>query len=217
MKTHYTFLIVMALCVPLTSCSIDSIKASDAIVTEERIVSDFNEVDVSSDMEIIIKQGAVQSLKVTTSDNIMRNVTTRVSNGKLTVRLRGNIRKLSTLRLEITIPTISRLELSADSFGSCTGFENLESFRLKVSSDALIMLSGSTNSMNIDASSDGKIEAFDFQTKTCNVNCSSDASVSITCLEALTGSISSDAVVFYKGNPTINVSTSSDGAVVNSN
>ncbi len=217
MKTHYLFYLLFAFGMSLTSCSVDSIKASDTIVSEERVVSGFNEVDVSSDMEVIIKQGAEQSVRVTTSDNIIKNVTTRVSNGRLTARLSGNIRRLNELKIEITIPTISRLQLSADSFGSCTGFENLDTFRLNVSSDAFIMLSGSANSMNIDASSDGKIEAFDFTTNTCNVNCSSDASVSITCLQELTGSISSDAVVFYKGNPTVNVSTSSDGAVINSN
>lgn len=217
MKTMHLFYLVCAIGLVVSSCSVESIKASNNIVTEERVLENFNEVDVSSDIEVIIKQGAEQSLKVTTSDNIINNVTTRVDNGKLTARLSGNIRRLGELKLEITIPTISRLILSADSFGSCTGFENLDTFRLNVSSDAFIMLSGSANSMNIDASSDGKIEAFDFTTNTCNVNCSSDASVSITCLQELTGAVSSDAVVFYKGNPTVNVSISSDGAVINSN
>lgn len=217
MKTMHLFYLVCAIGLVVSSCSVESIKASNNIVTEERVLENFNEVDVSSDIEVIIKQGAEQSLKVTTSDNIINNVTTRVDNGKLTARLSGNIRRLGELKLEITIPTISRLILSADSFGSCTGFENLDTFRLNVSSDAFIMLAGSANSMNIDASSDGKIEAFDFTTNTCNVNCSSDASVSITCLQELTGAVSSDAVVFYKGNPTVNVSISSDGAVINSN
>lgn len=217
MKTHYLFYLVISFSLVLTSCSIDDIRASNNIVSEDRILADFNEVDVSHDMEVVIKQGAVQSVKVTTSDNIQDNVTTRVSNGKLTARLSGNIRRLDVLRLEITMPTISRLDISADSFGSLRGFENLDAFRLNVSSDAFISLSGSANSMDIDASGDAKIEGFDFQTKTCNVDCSSDASISITCTEALTGSVSSDGVIFYKGNPTVNVSTSSDGSVINSN
>ncbi|WP_034042389.1 GIN domain-containing protein [Wocania ichthyoenteri] len=218
MKTIHLFYLIIALGLILTSCSIESIKASADIVTEERVLSDFNEVDVSSDIELIIKQGSVQSVKVTTSDNIQRKVTTIVSGGKLTARVKGSIRRLNILRLEITIPTITRLELSADSFGTLSGFENLDTFRLKVSSDSFIILqSGSSNSMDIDASSDARIEGFNFETKACHVNSSSDASVSITCLEALSGSVSSDAVLFYKGNPTVNVSTSSDGSVINSN
>ncbi len=217
MKTQYLFCFLIAFSFAITSCSIDDIKASNNIVSEERILADFNEIDISHDMEVVIKQGPVQFVKVTTSDNIQDNVTTRVDNGKLTARLTGNIRRLDVLRLEITIPTISRLELSADSFGTLSGFENLDAFRLKISSDAFITLSGSANSMDIDASSDAKIQGFDFQTKTCNVNCSSDASVSITCTEALSGSATSDAVIFYKGSPTVNVSTSSDGSVINSN
>lgn len=217
MKTQYILYLLLAFCMGLTSCSVDSIKASDTIVSEERMVSNFNEVDVSSDIEVVIKYGAQQSVKITTSDNIIKNVTTSVSNGRLVARLSGNIRRLTELKLEITIPTISRLILSADSFGSCTGFENLETFQLNVSSDAFIMLSGSANSMNIDASSDAKVEGFDFETKTCNINCSSDATVSITCTDALSGSVSSDGIIFYKGNPTVNVSISSDGAVINSN
>ncbi|GGD17069.1 head GIN domain-containing protein [Hyunsoonleella pacifica] len=217
MKTHYLFYFVFTFCITLTSCSIDDIKASNNIVTEERVLSDFNEIDISSDIEVVVKQGPSQSVKVTTSDNIQDNVTTRVNNGKLTARLTGNIRRLDVLRIEIVIPTISSLRMSADSFGTLSGFENLDSFRLNVSSDAFITLSGTANSMNIDASSDARIEGFDFETKTCNINCSSDATVSITCTDALSGSVSSDGIIFYKGNPSVNVSTSSDGAIINSN
>ncbi|GAB1856467.1 head GIN domain-containing protein [Flavobacteriaceae bacterium MHTCC 0001] len=217
MKTVHICYLVCAIGLILSSCSADSIKASNNIISEERVLARFIEVNVANDIEVIIKQGPEQSVKVTTSDNIINNVTTSVNNGRLTARLTGNIRRLDVLKLEITIPAITRLELSADSFGSCTGFENLDTFRLNVSSDASIKLSGSANSMNIDASSDGKIEAFDFITNKCNVNCSSDASIAITCTNALSGSVSSDGVVFYKGNPTVNVSTSSDGAVINSN
>lgn len=218
MKTQYLFYLIFTFGITLTSCSLDVVIASDDIITEERILSSFDEIDVSNDMEVIIKQGSTQSVRVTTSNNLQSNVTTRVSNRKLTARLTGNIRRLDILRLEITIPTITRLELSADSFGTLSGFENLDTFRLNVSSDSSITLvSGSAKSMDIDASSDAKVEAFDFETNTCNVNCSSDASISITCLDALSGSVSSDGVVFYKGNPTVNVSTSSDGSVINSN
>lgn len=218
MKAQYLFYLILTLSLTLTSCSLDVVIASDDIITEERIVSSFDEIAVSSDMEVIIKQGPTQSVKVTTSNNLQSKVTTRVSNRKLTARLTGNIKRLDVLRLEITIPTITRLELSADSFGTLSGFENLDTFRLNVSSDSSItIVSGSAKSVDIDASSDAKVEAFDFKTNTCNVNCSSDASISITCLDALSGSVSSDGVLFYKGNPTLNVSTSSDGSVINSN
>jgi hypothetical protein len=215
--THYLVYLLLVLVPTLSSCAVDDIKASNNIVTEERILTSFNEIDVSSDMEIIIKQGAEQTVKVITSDNILKNVTTKVSNGKLTARLIGNIRKLNVIRLEITMPTITRLTLSADSFGNLSGFENLDTFRLHASSDSFIKLSGYTNSMDINASSDARIEAFNFQTKRCHVNCSSDASISITCTETLSGTVSSDAVVFYKGNPAVNVSTQNGGAVIHSN
>lgn len=217
MKTQHLFYFVFAFSSILISCSLDVVIASGDIITEERILSSFNEIEVSSDIQVNITKGSVQSVKVTTSDNLQKKVITTVNNGKLSARLTGNIRRLEVLRLEITIPTISRLTMSSDSFGTLSGFENLDAFRLNVSSDALISLSGSANSISINASSDAKVEGFDFQTKACNVNCSSDATVSIFCSEALTGSATSDAVIFYKGNPTVNVSTSSDGAVINSN
>jgi len=218
MKTKHSIYLMLTFILSLTSCSLDVVIASDDIVTEERVLSSFNEINVSSDMEVVILQGSKQSVKVTTSDNLQKKVTTKVSKGKLTAKLNGSISKLNVLRLEITIPTITRLELSSDSFGTLSGFEDLETFRLKLSSDSSITLvSGSAKSMDIDAGSDSKVEGFDFETNTCAVNCSSDASVSITCLDALSGSVSSDAVLFYKGNPTLDVTTTSDGSVINSN
>jgi len=201
------------------SCSLDVNIDSDKIITEDRILKIFNEVDVANDIEVIIKQGPIQSVKVTTRDDFQKKVITTVSGGKLTARINDNlVRNLNTLRLEITMPKITRLELASDSFGTLSGFENLDTFRVKASSDANIsLLSGSSNSMDIDASSDAKIEGFNFRTKACNVKCASDASVSITCSETLSGSVSSDAVLFYRGNPTVTVSTTGDGSVINSN
>ena len=201
------------------SCSLDVNIDSDKIITEDRILKIFNEVDVANDIEVIIKQGPIQSVKVTTRDDFQKKVITTVSGGKLTARINDNlVRNLNTLRLEITMPKITRLELASDSFGTLSGFENLDTFRVKASSDATIsLLSGSSNSMDIDASSDAKIEGFNFRTKACNVKCASDASVSITCSETLSGSVSSDAVLFYRGNPTVTVSTTGDGSVINSN
>lgn len=219
MKTRQLFYLIFLFSLILTSCSVEAVKASSDIVTEERILSEFTEVDASNDIQIVIKQGATQSVKVTTSDNIQRKVSTKVSGRKLTIKTTGIvIRDLSVLKLEISMPTITSLVLSSDSFGTLSGFENLDALRIKASSDSYItLLSGSSNSMDIDASSDARVEGFGFESKTCNVNCSSDASISITCLDNLSGSVSSDAVVFFKGNPTVNVSTSSDGSVVNSN
>jgi len=219
MKTNFLFYTIITCSLVLTSCSLDVNIDSDEITTEERVLTSFNEIDVADDIEVIIKQGTVQSVKVTTGNDFQKNVSTTVSGGRLTARINGSlIRSLNTLRLEITIPTISRLILSSDSFGTLSGFENLDTFRLKISNDASIsLLSGSSNTMDIDASSEAKIEGFDFETKTCYVNCASDASVFITCSDKLSGSVNSDAVVFYKGNPTITVSTTGDGSVVNSN
>lgn len=219
MKTRQLFYLIFLFSLILTSCSVEAVKASSDIVTEERILPEFTEVNVSNDIQIVIKQGATQSVKVTTSDNIQRKVSTKVNGRKLTIKTTGIvIRDLSLLKLEITMPTITSLVLSSDSFGTLSGFVNLDALRIKVSSDSYItLLSGSSNSMDIDASSDARVEGFGFESKTCNVNCSSNASISITCLNNLSGSVSSDAVVFFKGNPTVNVSTSSDGSIINSN
>ncbi len=217
MKTIHVIYMVFAFTILLSSCSVESIKASNTIITEERTLTNFSEVQISNDIEVVIKKGTEHSVKITTSDNIIEQVRTRVENGRLIASLSGNIRRLHELKLDIVMPNLTSLELLADSYGVCSGFENLETLQVKVSSDAFIRLTGSANSVNIDASSDAKIEGFNFIANTCNVNCSSDASVAIHCLEELQGNVSSDAVVFYKGNPIVNVSTSSDGAVINTN
>jgi len=219
MKSKFLIYTIINFSLVLTSCSLDINIDSDEIITKKRKLSIFNEVDVENDIEVIIKQGPEQSVKVTTRDDFQKKVITTVSARKLTVRINGTLtKKLNILRLEITMPNITRLVLSSDSFGKLLGFENLDAFRLKLSNDSSIsLLSGSSNSIDIDASSDAKIEGFDFETKTCHVKCTSDASIYITCSEVLSGSVSSDAVLFYKGNPTVNVSTSSDGSVINSN
>ncbi|TYA74162.1 head GIN domain-containing protein [Seonamhaeicola marinus] len=217
MKTIHIFYLLGALVLLLSSCSIDLIKASSDITSEERVVTSFNAVKASNDIEVVIKKGNTHTVEVTTSHNLQEHVKTSVKNGVLYLELDKIVRKLKELRVDITMPEISKITLSSDAFGNVTGFENMDSFNVTVSSDAFLLLSGSSNNMNIKASSDARIEAFDFKTQNCNVACSSDASVSITCLNALNGSVSSDGSLYYKGTPSINVQTNSDGVLINAN
>lgn len=217
MKTIRFFYFLFAFALVLSSCTVDSIKASSDITIEERILSSFNAIKVSNDIEVVVNKGNQQFVEVTTSRNIQNNLTTKVKNGTLYIKMDKSVRKLKELRVDITTPELLKVTLSSDSFGNISGFENMDTFNASISSDAFLILSGSANNLSINASSDARVDAFNFEGQICNVNCSSDASVSITCLSSLNGSISSDASVYYKGNPSINVQTNSDGALINAN
>lgn len=217
MKTIHIFYLLSAFALFVSSCSIDSIRASSDITSETRTVNTFNAVKVSNDIEVIIRKENNQTVNVTTSKNLQEHLTTKVKNGILYIALKKSVRKLKELRVDITMPELSKISLSSDAFGNVSGFNNIDNFAVNISSDAYLLLSGSSNNLSINASSDASVEAFKFQTQNCNVNCSSDANVSIYCLNALNGSISSDASVYYKGAPSINVQTNSDGSLINAN
>ncbi len=217
MKKKYFLSLVAMFLLLLTSCSLDSIEASSDITVEERVVPSFSAIKASNDIEVVITKGNEQKVDVTTSRNVQERVTTNVIDGVLYIELNKLVRKLKELRVDITIPEISKITLTSDAFGHVSGFENIQALDVNMSSDAHLLLSGSSNSLNINANSDASIDAFGFEALNCTVNCSSDASASITCLNALNGSISSDASVFYKGNPTIDVQTSTDGTLINAN
>ena len=217
MKTIHFLYLITAVALVLSSCSVDSIKASTDITVQERVLNTFNAVKASNDIEVVINKGDEQLVQVTTSSNIQDKVTTTVKNGTLFINMNKSVRKLKELRVDITIPEISKITLSADCFGNLSGFENMDSFSVSLSSDSYLLLSGSSTNLNINASSDARLEAFNFKAQNCNVVCSSDANVSITCQNNLNGSVSSDASIYYKGNPKINVQTNSDGALINTN
>ncbi|GAP69944.1 RNase P/RNase MRP subunit p29 [Bacteroidales bacterium 6E] len=233
-KLPYIIFLAM-LSLSTTSCLFlgPSINGNGDVAEEVRPVEDFNEVYVTSGMNVYFEQGTGLQVKVVADKNLMEVIETRVIGGRLEIRALANIWSASSKKVVITTDHIRDIEGTAGSNVYTNGrliVDNLNirasagsNFRMDIegksveasaSSGANIYLSGLTRDFVARTSSGSNLKAEDLKTEVSDIKVSSGSNVWITSLKELSAHASSGGNVFYFGNPlTTSVSTSSGGSI----
>lgn len=221
-----------------TSCiRIVGIRGSENVKSEDRNVSGFNSVSVSSGMNLYLKQGSTESLKIEAEDNILPLIITKVEDGKLEIKyknfLLGGLSLHKSVNVYLTVKDLKEVDVSS---GVRIESEEIRSDDLKInlssgaegniiivsknliadiSSGSRLEISGQTDSQDIDLGSGGEYSAKNFISKTAVVHASSGSNAVVNVSENLDVDISSGATVEYIGSPKV-VSDISSGGVLRS-
>lgn len=214
-----------------------SISGNGNVVTEERYVSGFSELSVSSGIDVYIAPGEEGTLKVVADENILEVLKTEVMGNNLkiyfsesvcgtksskvyvrysglssiTVSSAGNVKGegiLITDELKIELSSAGNLKLNAEA----------ERIFVDISSSGKAYLSGRTGYLEAGISSAGKLNAFELEAETGDVAASSagDAKVFITGEASFESSSAGN--IIYRGEPEImKKSSSSAGSIRKSN
>ncbi|MDH3709202.1 MAG: DUF2807 domain-containing protein [Cyclobacteriaceae bacterium] len=210
--------------VGLISCDGDDevpsncIEPMGAIVTETRTVSDFEDISLTGIGNIFLTQGAPQQLSVVTHDNLLSMITTNVVNEELQIDLVGCIDgNITQLDYVITIPDIEHLEING--VGNITGQNDFDLDKLEISLDGVgnVIVSGSSDTLEIVSSGVGNIMAFDLISQICEVDLIGAGNIEVTAESELDVNISGSGNVAYKGNPAIDVNITGSGNLIDAN
>ncbi len=214
--------------------------ALQAQITENREVTAFNAISVTSGVTAEITQGEINSVSVSVSDSkYLPYLKTVVENGTLKIYVEYTERKMwntrdknrkikafvtykainaltvgsgATVKTKNTITTPA-LALNVSSGAQFDGEIKVDDLTLDQSSGSISKISGSASSAKLDFSSGSNSSAADLATEQCKVVASSGAAIKIAVAKKLEANVSSGAVVQYKGNPEVNKNASSGGAV----
>ncbi len=179
-------LLTTACSITLTAPELDGIRGSGNLVSEERSVSDFDQVDFSGIGEMTIIQGDKESLTIEADDNIIDHIETGVSGRTLNIGFERNfnITGMVNINYTLVVKDLSRLQLS--------GFGNIDIDQFKAG--ALdIDLSGSGNltiaelqadRLNIDTTGFGNIEMGQLDTAALDVAMGGSGSLKLEQLTA---------------------------------
>ena len=99
------FLVVTLL---LNGCMLAAVRGSGKVVTESRMVSDFEQVEVCCGMHLVLTQGDNVQLTLEADDNLFPEIETVVRGGTLTVRFRS---QLGLVNLRLNRPIIVNLQM----------------------------------------------------------------------------------------------------------
>ncbi len=202
--------------------------------TQTRNVGTFSGVKVAEGIDVYLKKGEKESVKVEATGVKIENVLTEVSGSYLKVHMRdGNYRGHVNVKVYVTYVQIEKLsassagsifsestlranamEISCSSAGNIEVSIDVQKLNVSASSAGEMELKGKAKSFNADASSAGEIDAYDLQAQNVEAEASSAASIKVFASEAIDAHASSGGSIRYRGNPNKSDTSSSSGGSV---
>ena len=224
MTTKILFIALIGSFTLLASCK--KIKPSKIIITEQRYYETFTELDVSDAFEVdVTYSDSDNKVSVEANQNLQSKIVTDITNGKLTIKLKPNIRIKSsaTLKVHIIVPELTKIkasgasrveflnELNTNSLNldlsrasSLKGNLNLNSCNFDLSGASNVELTGNINTAIIELSGASSIGNYNCNIDTLSIDLSGASSGSLTVNEIINIDASGASSLNYKGNGTIN-------------
>ncbi|MCP4551139.1 MAG: DUF2807 domain-containing protein [Bacteroidetes bacterium] len=222
--------IVMSL--PAQRNNRNRVSGSGNLEKETRKVPPFDALDISNAFDVYLTQGNKESLVIEADDNILKHIYTEVVGGKLRIYIKGNIRRIKTMRAYISFKMLDEIELSGavEIHGeNAMKFENLmidasgaseiylkltaAKVNLDLSGASDIEFTGSANELVVDASGASDIKAIDFEVDDCILEASGACSVKVFVNRNLEVDASGASTVRYKGSPSVEIDVSGVSSV----
>ena len=244
MKTNKLFLItVFFLLIISSACGVipdfgQTIEGSGNIITEERDVSGFDRVSLSGFGDVTIEQGDVESLTVSTDDNIMPYVQTEVKNDTLILdfddkgRNRG-YNPTDGIKFNLVVKDLSRMDISGAGsiemnelkteklLADLSGAGSLEISSLtadelvvRQSGAGTVFVSGQVQGQELSHSGVGSYHAADLESETAIIEISGAGSATLWVTESLDIDISGLGNIIYYGTPRIIQNVSGLGTII---
>jgi hypothetical protein len=218
-----------------TACDDDVIRGRGDTVSEFRVVSTFDAVEVNGDFEVYLTQGPGQEVRLEGQENVLDAITTRIDGRELEIKFRPfvNVRSHKPIRVYITNPTLTSVDLSGSSRAEGQTPWMVDNLHLKVSGSGSLALqmqeanqvesrisgsgsmnlSGDAEDFESEISGSGNVRAFDLVTQRADARISGSGNCELTVTQSLNARISGSGDIRYKGDPTVNVSVSGSGKV----
>ena len=208
--------------------------AAGPIQTREEDVSGFNRISIETFGEIIVEQGAEESLIIEAPRDFMRYVTTEVEDGTLVIGTRRGYVGTPAQRVIFTITVIDLEGISLSGAGAFKVLEletgdfsvnlsgagsieidklNAEDLNVNLSSAGAIVIAGKAQSQWVNLSGVGSYEAGDLKTSTADINLSGAGSAVVWVTDSLKVNVSGIGSVSYYGEPDVNQNVSGLGSV----
>lgn len=210
-----------------------SIAGSGKVITEQRKISDVNEVNFDGFGNLFIKQSEAESLTIEAEDNIVKNIKTIVSGNILTIRFDKGLIPVPTKQIYITINVkdISRVnfagagsiecdnlkaenfEINSSGAGDIKFIIDAQTLTSKITGAGGIQISGSANNQEIQITGAGSYNGKDLISSKCKVIITGAGSASVNVKDLLEVKISGVGSVNYIGDPEVSKDISGAGSV----
>jgi hypothetical protein len=213
------------------------VPGSGRVETETREVSQFEALSIEYPAEVVIRQGGSESVTIQAEDNLLAQLTTRVSNGVLVIRngepeWRQRVDPSETVKITITVEDLRDVDF--ETAGSVT-IDGLETETLTVSLDGAgeitltdiqadflecqlhgagnIHADGAADEVRVEIDGFGSFYGEDLDSSIADVEINGTGSASLRVENQLTAEINGLGSVNYYGSPQVSQQVNGAGSV----
>jgi hypothetical protein len=231
-------LAAIGLLITTTSCFDEfTIDGNGNEATENRVITEFDELKSSGSFNVHITNGDVYEVIVIAESNIIPYIETYVSNGRLNLNIRGlhNVRNRLPMQVFVTTPEMKSIiqsgsgqistgyfeanefELYVSGSGSITTAVDATVINAGISGSGKINVSGTATYANYNVNGSGRIDSYDLETSNCDARISGSGDVYVFANDFIKATISGSGNVYYLGNPTLETHVSGSGRIIADN
>lgn len=205
--------------------------------SENRTVSSFKGIKVAEGIDVYLKKGDKETLRVEVTGINPSAVITEVSGDYLKIHMQEGRYRDKTVKVYVTYVEINKLSassasnifaegpiktkqltLNASSAGTIDIQIEVDELDASASSAADVELKGKARSVKIEASSAGEVDAYELAAEVVDADVSSAGSAKFSVTMEITAQASSGGSIRYKGSPErSNTNSSSGGSVKKTN
>jgi hypothetical protein len=214
-----------------------SVPGSEVIKKETREVKNFDQISVRFPAEVIIQQGDKESLSIETDDNLLPQLSTKVSSGTLVIenternRTR-RVRPSDSVKIVITVTSLKEIEFSTAGTLTVNGLQadelsidisgaaeaklvelQVQQLDISLSGTGSITASGTVDEVEIHISGLGEFAGKDLASQNADIEISGAGSATLRVEKELAVVVSGAGSVNYYGNPSVTKQISGAGTV----
>ena len=191
----------------------DAVKGSGVSASETRAVAGFNAIEASGSGRVKLRVGGDESLKIIADDNVLPVLTSEVRNGVLVLSTKSGIKPKTDIVYEIGAKAIKRLENAGTVSIEASGF-NGGTLELETSGVGSATLSGRVDSLKVELSGVGSVDAENLQADSVKAEMSGVGNGKVYAEKSLRAEVSGVGNLTWKGGATdVNTTVSGIGRV----
>lgn len=188
-----------ALALLLTGCGLGGIRGNGQIVTDQRTIGDFNELEAGGMFEIDWRDGPA-GLSITTDQNLLEDIESQVSDNHLRLRTHGHFWPTRGVKVIVSSPTRNGARLSGAVDLTAKQLAGAK-FYFESTGAAKLRLDGAVDELLADMTGASELDAANLHTKTAEISTTGAADADLNVSDSLKVSITGAGKVTYSGNP----------------
>lgn len=148
-------------------------------------------------------------------DNLVDHIQVTKIDTTLPIGLKPGFSFQSTSpKVEITVPDLSRLELSGGVKGTATGFISSHDFTIGASGGSMVEMGGDAPDLTIGASGGSQLDLSGFHVANAHVEMSGGSQATVNLDGRLDATLSEGCRLSFVGNPTMGDINTSRGSII---